>query len=220
MHKSFFVLLLAFTSFMVFAQPDIRVKPKASVDELPFKVQSTDMTTVKKFIEPEFSPESQAKFNELNLMDLTGNDVPTLGYGKVTVIEFWTEKSHPENLYWNRMRDAENVYAGREDIQFISINYDYSRPKKIHLLAMQEFVKKNTPPQTLYLDKDDGFRSFFYVPGPVSYLLIDHRGQYIYGGRADDPGTTVLFDRHIENCLGYMSLMQQQELVSQPQKNN
>ena len=195
-------------SFGAFAQK-VKVKPSQDQMESPYQLEVKDIKEEGKIFEPAAKTESAADFSKLHLMDLEGKNVlPVLD--RVTVIEYWTEASHGDNKFWNRMREMEQKYAGNPDVQFISINYDNVLNGKHHRAAVKEFLKKNTAPMNLLLDKDDGFRHFFFVPGPVSYALIDHRKQYTHVGRGDAPETAELFDTLIENAIKYMNFYKQQ----------
>ena len=202
-NKLFLLCGLIF-SVSVFGQ-EVVVKPSTG-DRQPLPIKSMDIKEKRKIIAPIADPESEANIAALSLMDLKGNSV-TPEIDRVTVIEYWSKDSHPDNLYWNRMRELEHRFEGSSEIQFISINYDYVRTGASHIEMVNDFLKSNTAPKNLYLDKDDGFRDVFYVPGPVSYLLIDHRKQYTNVGRGDDPETAKLFDKLVENAIEYQRRM-------------
>ncbi|MDJ0840072.1 MAG: hypothetical protein QNK37_26405 [Acidobacteriota bacterium] len=148
------------------------------------------------------TPESEADLSAMNLVDLAGNKV-TAEPGKVTVIEYWSVKSAPTNLYWSRARALEHEYADEEGFQLLSINYDYVQSGKGQRKAVKEFLKDYTMPKLVLIDNDDGLRDIFQMRGPISYLLINHRGVYTYTFRGDDPGAAEFFD-HVKNAVEFM----------------
>ncbi len=197
--KAFFlcVLILLGTAF---AQEIVVTTKDGEKKKIPIKVVKSEETG--RVIAPSTSPASEANTDTLNLMDLEGNKVNIL-LDRVTVIEYWSEENNGENLYWNKMRELEQKHADSSEIQFISINYDYVKTGKHHRESVKKYLNRNSAPKTVYLDMDDGFRDVFHIPGPVAYLLIDHRKQYTNVGRGDDPTTLKLFDSLIENALQY-----------------
>lgn len=212
MKRLCFCLILTI-SLGAFAQK-VKVKPSQSQLNSDYQLDVKSVKEEGKIFEPAAQPESAADFAKLNLMDIDGNTVkPALD--RVTVIEYWTMDSHRDNMFWNRMREMEQKFAGNPDVQFLSINYDNVLNGKSQRKAVKEFLGNVTPPQNLLIDKDIGFRHFFFVPGPVAYVLIDHRKQYTHVGRGDAPETAEMFDTLIENAIKYMNFYKQQVTIQE-----
>jgi hypothetical protein len=198
------ILLCACTSPLFAQKLVIPSNPTETAEGLP-EVTVKNVKELDRVWVPYAKPESQANFDGVFLMDLEGNQVvPELG--KVTIIEYWTEKSNETNLYWNRVRDLEKQYAGTDQLQVISIHYDPVKSGRELRESMPALLKKLTPPENVYLDPMISLREKFLIPGPIAYLLIDHRNQYVNGGRADNPKTTDLFDYFLDQSLKYQQM--------------
>lgn len=164
---------------------------KANEGGIPGKVTSVRVRKVEAVIDPT----TVVNFETARLTDIKGKAVKINLKDKVTVIEYWSRNANRSNLYWNRMRELEHKHAGSEDLQIISINYDNALGGEGQRQAVVEFLKKNTPPQTLYLDVDDAVREMFSIPGAIGYMLFNHNEQYIFCGRGDDPTAEELFSK-------------------------
>ncbi len=195
------ILLCGLLSAAAFGQiPAAGEKP---VNEGDYTVEMSSMEeTNRDLVHTDKSPESVANFSLMNLKDLNGQKV-TVEPGKVTVIEYWSIKSAPSNLFWKRARDLEKAQSGNEGFQLISINYDYVRSGRDQINAVKSFLADYTMPHNLFIDADDGMRDIFLMRGPISYLLINHKGIYTYTYRGDDPDSAVFFD-HVNNAIEFM----------------
>jgi len=149
-------------------------------------------------------PESMAPYHKMNLVDLNGKKfVPESD--KVTVIEYWSINSAPDNLFWGRARELERKYANDEKFQLLSINYDFGLSGKNQREAVAKFLEKYTMPKNVLIDADDGLRDIFLVNGPVAYLLINHKNVYTYTFRGDDPASVKFFE-HVDNAVEFKGM--------------
>ncbi len=134
-----------------------------------------------------------ANFEGLTIVDAKGEKAE-IPLGKVTILEYWSPDAMARNQYWNQMRELEREHQGSDAIQFVSIHYDTAVRGEAQIAAASNFLQNYSQPAHLLYDFDDGFRDRFYMPGPVSYYLVDHRGQLVQAGRADSPETQKVFD--------------------------
>ena len=154
--------------------------------------------------------EAKVSFEGVNLCDASGNPV-TIPTGTVTVIEYWSTDGMSRNQYWNRLRALEAQYEGGKELNIYSINFDVSLSGKDQIQEASNFLKDFTPPKRLVFDLNDGIRDHFWVPGPVSYYLIDHRGQLTHAARGDSPAGQDLLDA-IDNALLFQKDKKQQNV--------
>ena len=196
------LLLLIFSSLLVAQKPKATLMDKDGNPIEGVTVEVKEMEEVGRQFVPDVPPEFLADLSKPNLVDQDGNRA-LLESGRVTIIEYWSRSSVPENLFWNKMRELEHRFDGSDDVQFISINYDYVMNGKHQIAAAQEFLKNWSEPKHLLFDKDDGFRDFFHVNGPVAYLLIDHVKKYRFVGRGDDPKTIEIFEKHLPEAIRF-----------------
>jgi len=176
---------------------------KKVINQGDYAIEVESVEEVKRdLVHTDKSPESYADFSKMNLRDLNGKDytVPT---DKVTVIEYWSIKSAPSNLFWARARELEKKYAQENGFQLLSVNYDYVRSGQIQIDAVKEFLTDYSKPEQVVIDADDGLRDIFLMRGPISYLLINHKGVYTYTFRGDDPDSAEFFE-HVENAIDFM----------------
>ena len=184
-----------------------KVKPEdLGLDPNDFVVEEVKIQETDRALVPYEDASSHADLSKVSLTDLQGVTVNPELKG-VTIIEFWSARDNKDNMYWAKARELEQKYAENGAFQLISINHDPVQSGKRHRAAVAEYLKSVTAPKNIYIDRWDGFRDFFRVPGPVSYLLIDHRKQFINVGRGDDPDTIKLFEEHLPNALKYMTMM-------------
>lgn len=143
-----------------------------------------------------FYPAKDSSAASYENLDIVGSDgkKAEIPLGKVTILEYWSSDTMARNQYWNKMRELEREYQGSEEIQFISIYYDTTLRGEPQIAAAGEFLKNYSQPGLLLYDLDDGFRDKFWMPGPICYYLVDHRGQLVRAGRADSPETQTVFD--------------------------
>jgi len=200
-------LVLAFfvSAFWASAQDYSATLRGADGKKLPIDMELKDIQEVGRVFVPEAAAESQANLNAVDLIDLEGNPIKAV-VDRVTVIEYWSMDANKDNLYWNKMRELEREFADSDVVQFLSINYDFILTGKHHRKAVKDYVENRDAPAHLLLDRWDGFRDLFLVNGPVTYLLIDHRGQYTNLGRGDHPDTIKLFEQHLPNALEYQKM--------------
>ena len=182
----------------------VPAKPTETNEELP-EITLKNIKEKDRVWVPYAKPESQANFQGVYLTDLQGKRIEPL-LDRVTIIEYWTEGSNQDNLYWNRVRDLEKQYGGGDELQILSIHYDPVKNGAELREATASLLKKITPPSNVLLDPMLSLREKFLVPGPIAYLLIDHRQQYVNGGRADNPNTTDLFDYYLDQSLRFQEM--------------
>ncbi len=179
----------------LFAQFKVTVPDKQEGDgktkEIPAEVTSIRVSKV----EPVLDPSTVVSFKDARLTDLKGNQAKIDLKDKVTIVEYWSRKSNQDNLYWNRMRDLEQKYAGNSLVQIISVNYDTALGGAGQRQAVAEYLKSHTAPSKVLLDVDDAIRELFSIPGPLGYMVFNHNQQYIYCGRGDDPTAEALFKK-------------------------
>ena len=149
-------------------------------------------------------PESMAPYHKMNLVDMNGKKFVPEG-DKVTVIEYWSINSAPDNLFWSRARELEAKYANDSKFQLLSINYDFALSGKSQLAAVADFLKKYTMPKNVFIDADDGLRDVFKINGPICYLLINHKNVYTYTFRGDDPASVKFFE-HVDNAVEFKGM--------------
>ena len=201
------LICIAFLSVMTsaFAQT-VKVKPGSGAPkDSPIDFKLKDMQEKERVFLPTTDAKSQVPFHELYLVDANGKKVE-LKTGKTMIIEYWSAEVNDQNLYWNKMRELEAKHGGAPDIEFVSVNYDFLRSGKKHREHAQNYLSSRTKPQNLVFDGDDGFRDVFEVRGPIFYMLIDHRGQYTYSGRGDDPEAIKVLTEHFDNAVKYHRL--------------
>lgn len=159
--------------------------------EIPANVKTMRVDKV----EPVLDPSTVVSFKDARLTDMKGNQAKIDLKDKVTIVEYWSRKSNQENLYWNRMRDLEHKYANNNVVQIISVNYDTALGGAGQRQAVAEYLKTHTAPKKVLLDVDDAIRELFSIPGPLGYMVFNHREQFIYCGRGDDPTAEELFKK-------------------------
>ncbi len=200
------IFLTLISAFALAQEPEYKITPRsADGKELPLDFDLQNIEEKERIFVPESAPESEAKLGLIDLVSLDGKDMkPALD--RVTIIEYWSMDANKNNLFWNRMRELEQKFAGSDEVQFISINYDIVLNGKHQRAAVKQYLENHSTPSFLLLDRLDGLRDVFQVAGPVSYMLIDHRRQYTNVGRGDDPETLKIFDQHLPNAMKYQQM--------------
>ena len=194
--KNKFFLLACLLIMGPWVSAQVTVIPGSKDNPIQGKVTDRTVTTV----DPVLDPEKIVSFKTAHLADMDGKPATLVLKGKITIVEYWSTSANKTNLFWNRMRELENKYADRDDIQVASINYDNALGGKAQRTAVTNYLKKFTVPKNLLVDLDGGVREIFAMNGPVCYLLINQHEQYIYIGRADAPQTEELFSE-IEKAI-------------------
>jgi len=195
------LLIIAFSLPLLHAQ-ELKLRDKDGNIIEGVTIEKVESTETDRTVVHTGDPRSRADMTGIRLLNGEGKESLPKLEGKVTVIEYWSRASMPENLYWNRFRELEHQYAGNADIQLLSINYEYSLNGKHQLAAVKDFLQRYTNPSQLLFDVDDGMRDSFLIPGPSAYLLINHLGEYVNVGRGDEPETIKIFDA-IQSVLDF-----------------
>lgn len=179
----------------------------ARADEIELTIQEGD-----RFNLVPSKPEQQVHIQKLSLRDAQGRKVDIL-LDKVTLIEYWNEDSMETNQFWGKMREFERKYAGSNEIQILSIYHNPVYGGRELVSYGTQMVKKYESPQNLYFDTLAMLPDNMYVPGGVSYLLIDHRRQLTHAGRGGFPACQQVFDA-VDNALRFQRAMDPNQSVS------
>lgn len=157
-------------------------------------------------------PEQQVHIQKLSLRDAEGRkiDIPL---DKVTLIEYWNEDSMESNQFWGKMREFERKYADSNEIQLLSIYHNPVYGGRELVAYGNQIVKKYELPKNLYFDTLANLPDTMYVPGGVSYLLIDHRRQMTHAGRGGFPACEQVFDA-VDNALRFQRTVDPDQNVS------
>ncbi len=157
-------------------------------------------------------PERQIHLEKLKLRNAQGEKVE-VPLNKVTLIEYWNEDSMETNQFWGKMREFERKYAGSDEIQLLSIYHNPVYGAREVVSYGNQIVKKYQAPQNLYFDALAALPDEMYVPGGVSYLLIDHRRQMTHAGRGGFPACEQVFDA-VDNALRFQRAMDPDKQVA------
>lgn len=195
------LLIIAFSLPLLHAQ-ELKLRDKDGNIIEGVTIEKVDSTETGRTVVHTGDPKSHADMTGIRLLNGDGKETLPKLEGKVTLIEYWSRASMPENLFWNRFRELEHQYADSADIQLFSINYEFSLNGKYQLAAVKDFLQRYTNPAHLLFDVEDGMRDSFLIPGPSAYLLINHLGEYVNVGRGDEPETIKIFDA-IQDALDF-----------------
>jgi thiol-disulfide isomerase/thioredoxin len=132
------------------------------------------------------------------VVSLASGDVPTVGSGGVTLVDFWASWCAPCKASFPAMAKLQSEFGGR-GFAIAAVSVD-EKPA-----AASAFVKKMAPPFATLHDREQRLVSQVGVPTmPTSYLVgRDGRVRFIHVGFHDD--TDKLLRREIESLLAEKS---------------
>lgn len=168
----------------------------ATPDEIELTIKEGERYT----LIPE-SPEKQVHHEQLELRNSDGEKV-AVKLDRVTLIEYWNEDAMGSNQFWSKMRDFERKYADNPQIQILSIYHNPVYSGREAIAYGNQIVKKYELPKNLYFDTMAALPDKMYVPGGVSYMLIDHRRQMTHAGRGGFAACEQVFEA-VENALAF-----------------
>ncbi|CAM2008136.1 hypothetical protein [Acanthopleuribacter pedis] len=157
-------------------------------------------------------PNKQVHIQELNLRDANGKKVK-INLDRVTLIEYWNEDAMGTNQFWGKMREFEKKYADSDEIQILSIYHNPVYSGRETVAFGNQVVKRFEQPKNLYFDTLAVLPDQMYVPGGVSYLLIDHRRQMTHAGRGGFPACEQVFEA-VDNALKFQRAVNPVETVT------